>query len=119
MHSTASKRRTHTAEPNPPTGTRACPHREKGHRRDRQQSSPHRRLDDHKTALAFVGELRRCVEDQRHTIIKYALAGGLSWDQIARALYADVDELRERYRARIDHELGRRSGALPGRQRRQ
>ncbi|MBM4549525.1 hypothetical protein GS445_07545, partial [Rhodococcus hoagii] len=54
----------------------------------------------------FVGELRRCVEDQRHTIIKYALAGGLSWDQIARALYADVDELRERYRARIDHELG-------------
>lgn len=63
-------------------------------------------VDDHKTALAFVGELRRCVEDQRHMIIKNALAGGLSWDEIARALYADVDELRERYRARIDHEFG-------------
>ena len=62
--------------------------------------------DDHKTALAFVGELRRCVEDQRHTIITHALAGGLSWDEIARVLYADVDELRERYRARIDYELG-------------
>lgn len=72
------------------------------HRRD----LPPLTRGDHTTALAFVGELRRSVEDQRHLIIKYALAGGLSWDEFARALYADVDELRERYRARIDHELG-------------
>ncbi len=61
---------------------------------------------DHTTALAYVGELRRNVEDERHRIITNALAGGLSWDEIARALYADVDLLRESYRARLDDELG-------------
>ncbi|KHJ74582.1 MULTISPECIES: hypothetical protein [Rhodococcus] len=61
---------------------------------------------DHTTALAYIGELRRNVDDERHRIITNALAGGLSWEQIARALRADVNLLRENYRARIDDELG-------------